>query len=1414
MEPIAIIGIGCRFPGANNPEAFWKLLKNGVDAIAEVQANRWDINTLYDPNPETLGKINNRWGGFLEQVDQFDPLFFGITPKEANFIDPQQRLLLEVAWEALENAGIVPDRLTDTSTGVFVGVGSHDYYLQAWRNFNSIGAYTSSGTSSSIVANRISYFFGLRGPSMAIDTACSSSLVAVHLACQSLWNEESTLAITGGVNLILSPEGNIGMTKAGALSPDGRCKTFDAKANGYVRGEGAGVVILKPLSQAKADGDLIYAVIRGSAINQDGRTNGLMAPNRWAQEALLREAYRRSGVSPGQVQYVEAHGTGTLLGDPIEMKALGSVLATERTPGNYCAVGSLKTNIGHLEAAAGIASLIKVALSLKHLQIPPSLHFQEPNPYIPFDEIPLKVQQTLGTWSEVAGAALAGVSSFGFGGTNVHLVLEEIAVQPLRSHEFERSQHLLTLSAKSETALQALAQSYETYLTSDRSVSLADVCFTANTGRSHFTHRLAVVAESAIQLAEQLGAFATGKETSRLVSGKANTSKHSRIVFLFTGQGSHYVNMGRHLYNTQPKFRQILDQCDELLRSYLPQPLLSVLYPVSDAPNLLDEAAYTQPALFALQYALAELWRSWGIVPDLVMGYSLGEYAAACVAGVFSLEDGLKLLVERGCLMQALPQNGIMAMVFADEVQVADAIAPFKDRVAIATLNAPKNITIAGEKEAVQSVLQKLKSENIGFQYLSIPHAFHSSLMEPMLDSFEQSLLSVQFQAPCIPLISNLTGQILQPGEIPDATYWRRHVREPVQFEKGMQTIFEQGYDLFIELGSHPILLSMGKRCLPKSFGTWLPSLKKGQDDWQILLNSLGALYTRGVNADWVGFDYNYPRSRLPLPTYPWQRERFWLEEIQPNQLTPKRSENQPFWESLVEAGRQQSLMGPLDLALNTYGVKSQFMDRLVTAYIVSAFHDLGVDIKPSSSYSADTLLHQFKILPIYRKLLHRWLERLAKEGFLQQQEEVFVGLLPLLTISLDSLATEAKKQWFDSTYAFDFMERCGQNLAAILVGEVKPVNLLFPSGSFETAEGIYQYSPEARYFNGIAKAVLESVVKTFSNDKNLRILEVGSGTGGTTASLLPVLPLNRTSYYYTDLSEFFFTRSQQKFQDYPFIYYGLLDIEQNPQEQGYDPHSFDVIVAANILHATQNLGETLQHIQSLLAPNGILLISEITEHQSWLDITFSLFEGWQRHDDEYRQDQPLLSVPQWKKTLLTNGFEEVIALPEFSCAAAILGQHILVARSSMSVTSPESCTSDDLSVQHLNQHLDNNFEQVQHHNSLPIDSSLTNLHFTQNSVFSTQPEGRQLLIEGYLREQVCKVLRLSPHQLDMQQSLNNLGVDSLMALDLKNQIEINLGIPVSITDLPSNSVSCLAMLVLEQLTLITTGDTWEEGEL
>ncbi|NOK74547.1 MAG: hypothetical protein GFH24_608302n1, partial [Chloroflexi bacterium AL-N5] len=879
-EPIAIVGLGCRFPGAENVEAFWNLLTRGINAIREVPTQRWDADRFYDTTPATKGKMNTRWGGFLDHIDTFDATFFGISPREAACMDPQQRLLLEVAWEALEHGGLAPEQLAGTTTGVFIGISTNEYQRLQFNHPDHIDAYAGTGTALSITANRLSYLLNLNGPSMAIDTACSSSLVAVHLACQSLRQGECNTALAGGSNVILGPETSIALAQAHMLSPSGQCKTFDADANGYVRGEGCGVIVLKRLSDALAAKDPVFAVIRGSAINQDGRSNGLSAPNGMAQQAVIRQALQKAQLTPAEISYVETHGTGTSLGDPIEVEALVNVLHEQRSPNQLCVLGSVKTNIGHLESSAGIAGLIKTTLAMWHGTIPPHLHLENMNPYIRLDQKPFLINTQPYQWPKNGQPRYAGVSSFGFGGTNAHIVLQDSPTIERKAEAQEvqqRSAHILTLSAKSETALTAMADRYAQHITTHSNDLLEDICYTSNVGRNHLQHRLVAVAITSEQLCEQLQGFVSGKSSQRVQIQQAPPVAPS-IIWLFSGQGSQYLHMGRDLYETQPVFRATLDRCADILSSYLDTPLLDILYSDTQNGALIHETAYTQPILFAFEYALAEMWRSWGIVPAAVIGHSVGEYIAACVAGVFSLEDGLTLIAERGRLMQTLPKDGQMAVVFADEAYVRAAIEPYITTIAIAAINGPSNITISGARHGIETMVQMFEAQGITTRPLPTSHAFHSPLMASITEAFEEAAKNVQFNAPNIPLVSNLTGNFLDDGYIPDATYWRRHIREPVRFADGVQALQTQEQPIFIELGPTSSLMSMGKRCTDGA-GTWLSTLKRNQDDWQTLLQTLGQLYVRGVSIIWERVAEGHPHyQRISLPTYPFERTSYWFK--------------------------------------------------------------------------------------------------------------------------------------------------------------------------------------------------------------------------------------------------------------------------------------------------------------------------------------------------------------------------------------------------------------------------------------------------------------------------------------------------------------------------------------------------------
>lgn len=1221
-DPIAVIGLACRFPGgANSPTQFWQLLRDGVDAIAEIPANRWDADALHG---EDEGQIRTRYGGFVDDVDQFDAPFFRIAPIEATTMDPQQRILLEAHWQALEHAGIDPTTLKGSDTGIYVGIFSDDYRLLQIKQPDDVSTYFGTGTSNSVAAGRIAYFLGTEGATLSVDTACSSSLVSIHLACQSLQRGESSLALASGVNLMLSPELSIAFSQANMLAPDGRCKTFDAAANGYVRSEGCGVVVLKRLCDAQADGDNILAVIRGTAINQDGASNGLTAPNGLAQEAVIRKALAAAQLQPQDIDYVEAHGTGTPLGDPIEINALEAVYAGDRAA--EIVVGSVKTNIGHTESAAGVAGFIKVVLALQNEFIPPHLHFNAINPLLV--DAPITIPADGRAWQRNGRIRRGAISSFGFSGTNAHVIVEEaplaekgfdfrkqveaisnqysvvseavtehqtpktaflftgqgsqyrnmgrdlyethplfkermdrcdvvfnelfgaslldyiyaaspskddelmtshpvgqaanFAVEaaladlwkawgvmpdfvlghslgdfaaaytagvlsledgvklvtergrlmesadgamlsvlaseaqilpfldglddvtigvinapdsvvisgghanmalvaekvqtagfkmrkldiPVAAHsplldpvldEFEAvvrsltlspptctvissmtgtivsdeltdptywrnhlrntvrfadavetlyaqgcealieagaqdtllklaqrtlqgntpmtlpslsltrsgweqmltsaeqigesvdwaavkrpfavDWQLLNLSAKNEQALQAMAQRYADFLGNNPTIDLAAACRTARLGRADLRYRLGAVGDSVESLQQALKTFARGQQSPNISSGTERDDLN--VAFLFTGQGAQYFEMGRDLYETLPPFRAIIEQCDRLLD--INPSLHEVLFADPQqltTDYLIDDTAYTQPALFVIEYAIATLWQTMGVAPDMLIGHSIGEIAAACFAGVFSLEDGLRLVEARGRLMSALPRDGEMVSFLADEATVAAAIAPYSDSVSIAAINGTNSVVIAGAREPVLAVAAELAELGIKTKRLTVSHAFHSPLMEPMLDDFRTVAQSITYHAPRITLISNVSGNVAG-DEILSADYWVNHVRAAVRFADGINRVFDKGANVLIEVGPHPTLLGLAAVI---SDALMLPSLRRGENDWWQLLSSAGALMVSGMDID-VDRLISADLPRIQLPTYPFQHKRYWLDAPQPQNV-------------------------------------------------------------------------------------------------------------------------------------------------------------------------------------------------------------------------------------------------------------------------------------------------------------------------------------------------------------------------------------------------------------------------------------------------------------------------------------------------------------------------------------------------
>jgi 3-oxoacyl-(acyl-carrier-protein) synthase/SAM-dependent methyltransferase/acyl carrier protein len=1063
LEPVAIIGLAVRLPGGiTSPERFWKALAEGEDLITTVPPERWNAQAYWSPDGDQPGTMYDTHGGFLSDIDAFDAELFGIHPREAASMDPQHRILLEMTWEALERANIDPRSLKNTQTGIYLGLTNSDYGRLLVDDSRAIDGYTGVGAAASIAAGRLAYFLGTHGPALAIDTACSSSLVAVHQAVQSLRKGEIDFAIVGAANLILSPEMNVSFSRTRMLSRDGRCKTFDARADGYVRAEGCCVVVLKRLADAARDNDRVLAKIHGTAVNQDGRSAGITAPNGPAQEAVMRAALADAGLQPGEISYVEAHGTGTPLGDPMEVQAIGAVYGAGRGSEAPLRIGSVKTNLGHTEAAAGLAGLIKAVLMMQPGHgIAPHLHFKQPSPQIDWARWAIEVPAQLTAWSSDDSPRYAGVSSFGFSGTNAHLIVGSAAeTTALRAvqHETEatdQKESLLCFSANNEAALRKLTEQYVDYL-GQTEENFSDICFTAGVGRAKLAHRLAVVARNAEAAAEMLESWLSGR----------------------------------------------------------------------------------------------------------------------AVAGVMTGADTLREIRSDGS----------------------------------------------------DNDLKKIQQE-------------------------------------------------------------------------------------FVEGGN------------PR-------------------------------HADWQG-----PRYRVELPLYPFQRQRYWFGDPP---LVKQQQERAEAWQSARAAAQQQSMQGPLGWDLTHYSERWRALERLTRAHAQNFLAAAGA-FPDADPVSVDDVIRRCGIQPIYLKLVGRWLSGLAREGVLVQTDDQFRPTDAFQPVSLDRFWQDVALWMEDDPGALAYLKQCGVLLADVLTGRKGALETLFPDGSFAMAEGLYKTGAQARYVNPIIASALRAATQVSGKRRSVRILEVGGGTGGTTSAILPMLPSGKVEYWFTDLSELFLRRARREFSQYGFVHYGLFDIDRDFEEQGFRDGMFDVIVAANVVHAARNLSAALGRVQRLLSPGGILALIETTHHHSWFDMSTGLIEGWQHFEDEDRQDHPLLTPEQWRVVIERSGFAEAIALPGIDSPASVLGQHVLLARRSedaerQSRSEMPSAASKAVSSSRPAQHL----------NGAP------------KAEFQGVPnEMREPMIATVVRETVCSVLRLDarPEELSDRDRLTDLGMDSLIALELRSELAKRLGL-------------------------------------
>jgi len=890
-EPIAVVGIGCAYPGgASSPEELWHLLDTGADAVGDFPADRgWDLDALYDPDPDTPGACYTRHGAFLPDAASFDAPLFGITPKEALTIDPQQRLLLEHSWEAVERAGLDPRTLHGTRTGVFVGVMYNDYGARLRPVPDGYEGYIGSGSAASVASGRISYSLGLQGPALTVDTACSSSLVALHLACQALRRGECTAALAGGVTVMATPTVFTEFARQRGLSPDGRCRSFSADADGTGWAEGVGMLYLERLSDAVRAGRPVLAVLRGSAVNQDGASNGLTAPHGPSQERVLRDALADARLTPHDVDAVEAHGTATTLGDPIEGHAIQTVYGAGRDPERPLYLGSLKSNIGHSQAAAGVGGVIKMILALRHGVLPKTLHAQRPTPHIDWTSAAVRLLQEPVAWPRTDRPRRAGVSSFGISGTNAHVIVEEApqaAETPQTSEapetiEAPEATFAVPLSAHTPKALRAQAARLHAHLTARPTLKTADLAHALVTSRTLFDHRAVLLAPDHDALLQGLARLARGAGAPHLVRGAPDPAATSPTAVLFSGQGSQRPGMGRDLYHRFPAFADALDTACAALDPHLELPLHDVLFGTAQPQDLINRTAYTQAGVFAVEVALYRLLQRFGVTPGFVAGHSIGELTAAHVAGVWTLTDAARLVAARGRLMQALPEGGAMLAVQASAAELQPLLTGREHEIALAAENGPASVVVSGDTGPVRQLDAHWREHGRRTKRLQVSHAFHSPHMDAMLDDFHRVAKELTYHRPQLPIVSHLTGET-SPQALLTPEYWVRHVREPVRFATGVRRLTAHGVTTFIEAGPDSVLTPMVAECLDGAPGEAVALSRRDRPEPEAFLAALARLHVRGTPVDWSAQSDGLTPARTELPTYPFQRRRYWLDEVAP----------------------------------------------------------------------------------------------------------------------------------------------------------------------------------------------------------------------------------------------------------------------------------------------------------------------------------------------------------------------------------------------------------------------------------------------------------------------------------------------------------------------------------------------------
>jgi acyl transferase domain-containing protein/thioesterase domain-containing protein/SAM-dependent methyltransferase len=1239
-EAIAIIGLAGRFPGAESPEELWAKLCEGRELVSVLGDDELARAGVSEAELRDARYVRAR--GKLCEVEGFDPDFFGMSPREAALTDPQHRLFLECAWEALEQAGVDPARASGP-IGVFGGAAAPGYLIHHVHATTPLGDILRDlpamiGNDKDHLTTRVAYKLDLRGPAITVQTACSTGLVAVHAACQSLLGFQCDLALAGAVSIQFPLDTGYTYREGNIASPDGHCRAFDAEARGAVGGDGVAVVALKRLSEALADGDPIVAVLRAVAVNNDGAAKvGYAAPSLDGQAEVIALAQALAEVEPDSIGYVEAHGTGTALGDPLEIEALTRAFRSRGSLAEQrCALGSLKTNIGHLNTAAGIAGLIKAIFVVERGLVPPSLFFETPNPAIDFRASPFYVSRALHPFPARPGPRRAGVSSFGIGGTNAHAVIEE--APPRRSGPWARSAQLLPLSARTPAALELVAARLADHLERHPEQDLADIAHTLQRGRRAFAARRFVRATShAEAIAALRGSSARQPGSTR---AHERVSERAEVAFLFPGQGAQQQGMARALYRSEPAFRAPFDQCAALLAPRLGLDLRASL----DRDEPLRETRLLQPSLFALEYSLATLWMSLGVEPQAMLGHSLGEYVAACLAGVFSLEDALSLVATRGRLMQDLPPGAMLAVPLGER-ELGPLLGP---KVALAALNGPEASVLSGPEEAIAEVERRLARDGLSSNRLRTSHAFHSPMMDPMLGAFRSALRSVRLSPPKIPYLGNVSGTWITEAEATDPDHWIRHLRGTVRFSAALDELLRDEGRVLLEVGPGRTLSALAAQQRPRdepprTIHSLSPSAGERSDE-DALLDATGRLWASGVAIDWRARDEGR-RLRVALPTYPFERERCWIDRPTTGAEATATSAL-PALDEAEATIRAELAIVPLE----RYAGLTRAFDTYCATKLVGWLAREGIAIAPGSRHPKEDLARRLGVVPALARLFEAFLAILAEDELVRIEGEELVFTERALALPDASAQRRALDEEHPALRGlYDLVDHCVAHYPEALRGVIPAIGVLYPGGSAKVIEaserGTAEHRSERVYISLLVEAVTRLVARS---PKRLSILEIGGGRGTLTWPLLRALG-GRADYCFTDLGRVFVDDAAKEAArqglDGP-MRFGLLDIGGDPREQGFEPGSFDLVVAFNVVHATRDVPAALRNLAALLAPGGTIGLVEVVKTERWDTLTWGLAEGWWYYDDALRTSSPLLDLGTWERALGEAGFEGATAYP------------------------------------------------------------------------------------------------------------------------------------------------------------------------